>query len=138
MTQLIGYNLRHVAKTMSLLKYLPIDFNLVKKILTSFSNLHVSDGTVYDLNSSRVHELRGITFYVSFDYNSTKALMTLAETTADESTLIHLLHTEFLHYCRVVKKHMKKYSDSFSYTFDVFHSPDKFANFIQLVSFIYT
>jgi len=137
MTQLIGYNLRNISKTMSLLKYLPIDFNIVKKILTSFSNLHVSDGTVYDLNSSRVHELRGRTFFINFDLKCTKKLMTLAETIAEDSTIIQLLHSEFLNYCRHVRKHMKKYSDLFSYTYDIFSSPVKLNQFKELVSYIY-
>jgi len=122
---------------MSLLKYLPMDVNLVKKILTSFSNLHVSDGIVYDLNSSRVHELRGGTSFVMFDLKNTRALMTLAETTAEDSTIIQLLHTEFLHYCRTVKKHMKKYSDLYAYTLDIFNSTVKLERLKELVRYNY-
>ncbi len=121
---------------MSLLKYLPIDFNLVKKILTSFSNLHVCDGTVYDLNSSRVHELRGRTFFMMFDLRSTRALMTLAETTAEDSTIIQLLHTEFLQYCQTVKKHMKKYPDLYAYCVDIFKSTLKLEKLKETVRYI--
>jgi len=37
---------------------MPINFNIVKKVLTSFSNLHVEGGTIYSLPICRVHELR--------------------------------------------------------------------------------
>ena len=67
MTQLIGYDFSNIAQILSTLRYVPIDYNLVKKVLTSFSNLHFSGGIIYDLTNSRVHELRGESYHNGFN-----------------------------------------------------------------------
>ena len=58
LTQLIGFNFSTISRILRLIQFMPINFNIVKKILTSFSNLYVEGDTVFSLPICRVHELR--------------------------------------------------------------------------------
>ncbi len=57
---------------------MPINFNIVKKVLTSFSNLHVEGGTIYSLPICRVHELRKISQQFICDNIKVIDLVTIA------------------------------------------------------------
>ena len=133
MTQLIGYNWRNMSKTISLFDIIPVDFNIVKKVLTSFSNLHYCDGILYDLTNSRVHELRGVSFPMFFNTKDSKDIITLAGTIAEESSVIFLLHNQYYDYLRNRKKKKKVYSNLFDYMADTLGTEQKVRDFINLV-----
>ncbi len=113
---------------------IPIDFNLVKKVLTSFSNLHYSDGILYDLTNSRVHELRGASYPYMLNTQDSKDIMTLAGTIAEENSVIYLLHDEYFEYLRTRTKKKKKYSNLYDYIADTLDTEQKIECFLKLVS----
>jgi hypothetical protein len=78
LTQLIGYNFSTVSRILRLIQFMPINFNIVKKVLTSFSNLHVEGGTVYSLPISRVHELRKKSKWYLCDKQNVVDLVTIS------------------------------------------------------------
>ena len=59
-TQQLGYNFLALKKFIKTMSCIPSDYNVVKKILTSFNNLHIErDNIMYSLPNWHVHELRG-------------------------------------------------------------------------------
>ena len=59
-TQQLGYNFLALKKFIKTMSCIPSDYNVVKKILTSFNNLHIErDNVMYSLPNCNVHELRG-------------------------------------------------------------------------------
>ena len=57
-TQSLGFDFSTLGETMQLLKYFPINFNIVKRLFTNFNNLYYTDGVIYNLPICRVFELR--------------------------------------------------------------------------------
>ena len=47
-TSMIGFNLLHISKVLRLLQLLPDNYNLVKRIYSSFRNLHYEMPTLED------------------------------------------------------------------------------------------
>jgi hypothetical protein len=125
MTQLIGYDFDNISNILSTLKFIPHDYNLVKKILTSFSNLHYSGGILYDLTNSRVHELRGESYHNKFNVAESSELLTLAGAIAEEKTIMLLLHNEYVKYLRQRKKGTKLYHSLSAFVKDIFDCPRK-------------
>jgi hypothetical protein len=62
-TQIIGYKFDRLTKIIETLHCMPTNYNLVKKIISSFTNIHVSIDrgkyVIYSIPNCRVHELRG-------------------------------------------------------------------------------
>jgi len=62
-TQTIGYNFQKLMTIIDTLSCMPTNYNMVKKILSSFTNIHVDrEGgkyIIYSIPNCRVHELRG-------------------------------------------------------------------------------
>ncbi len=59
-TKLIGYKLSNANHVLKLLQFMPVDYNLVKRVITSFNNLHYDKdtGILHSLTAARIHELR--------------------------------------------------------------------------------
>ncbi len=110
---------------LSLFELLPTDFNRLKRILTSFSNLHYCDGVVYDLNNSRVHELKGPSYQKNLNVNESILLLTLVVTIAENRTAMYSLHTEYLTYVTHVSGRMKRYSSIHAYMKDIMNTNSK-------------
>lgn len=62
-TQIVGYNFKRLIKIIHTLSCMPSNYNFVKKVLSSFTNLHVDrdEGkyVIHSIPNCRVHELRG-------------------------------------------------------------------------------
>ena len=91
-TQTVGYNFQRLLKIISTLSCMPTNYNLVKKILSSFTNVHVDidDGkyVIYSIPNCRVHELRGdaVNIYCD-DEQRTEVASALASLARDDSVL---------------------------------------------------
>ena len=88
-TQSIGYNFTTLKNFITTVSCIPSDYNIVKKIINSFNNLHIEeDNVMYSLPNCRVHELRGIDSFCSLDDVMSHNLMTsLACIARDHSVL---------------------------------------------------
>jgi hypothetical protein len=68
-TQIVGYKFDRLAKIIEILRCMPTNYNLVKKIVSSFTNIHVDRENgkyvIYSLPNCRVHELRGPEFVIT-------------------------------------------------------------------------
>ena len=90
-----------MGETLKLLKYLPINYNLVKRLFTNFSNLYYSDGVIYSLPICRVFELRGHQTIIELNKSESKQLLLTCGEIADESSALGLLFTKYTHYQEV-------------------------------------
>ena len=61
--QTVAYNLSRSSKLIETLSFMPSNYNIVKKILFSFSNIRYDavEKVIYSLPTCRVHELREVT-----------------------------------------------------------------------------
>ncbi len=59
-TQSIGFNFKKMLNIIKMFSWVPTDVNIIKKVLSSFSNLYVDkENKIYCLPNIRIHELRG-------------------------------------------------------------------------------
>ncbi len=87
-TQIVGFNFQRLVKIINTLSCMPSNYNLVKKILSSFNNIHVDRDAgkyvIYSIPNCRVHELRGDFSIIYCDdeqrLNVSSALASLART----------------------------------------------------------
>ena len=88
-TQSIGYNFTALKKFVTTVPCIPTDYNIVRKILTSFNNLHIeNDNVMYSLPNCRVHEMRGLDSINAIDDVMSNNLMTsLASIARNHSVL---------------------------------------------------
>ena len=110
-TSMIGFNLLHISKVLRLLQLLPDNYNLVKRIYSSFRNLHyemptLEDplGVMYSLHASRVHELRGKQHVISITDENTIAIVRLAASIAAPYTVLDVLRNNYIHTMESRKK----------------------------------
>ena len=99
-TQTIGYKFDRLITIIDILTCMPTNYNMVKKIISSFSNLYVDENNVmYSLPNSRVHELRGTFVKVTLtDGDNNLLTMALASLCRDNSVLgIYNIFTPHLH-----------------------------------------
>ena len=91
-TQTVGYNFQRLLKIINTLSCMPTNYNLVKKILSSFTNVHVDidngQYVIYSIPNCRVHELRGgsVVIYCD-DKQRTDVASALASLARDDSVL---------------------------------------------------
>jgi hypothetical protein len=104
LTQFIGFNMNNLATILDLFKYIPSNFNLVKSFFLSFSDLHVADGVVISLSTSRVHELRGTTDSLSIGDIDCEWIIDLAGSIGSEDTILSYLYVAFVNYQKSKKQ----------------------------------
>ena len=116
-TGLIGYRLTNCSHILRLLKFMPVDYNLIKRVVTSFNNLHYDKdtGILHSLPASRVHELRGPSKLIALCENDSIALVTLAASIAEESSVLDILLTDYLIIKETRKKGQKTYKHFHDY-----------------------
>ena len=80
--------MKSIKKLLMLLKHIPTNYNLVKRVYTSFNNMHFDafdaeqieqedkQGILYSLAGSRVHEMRGRMLLVSLTEEESVSLIT--------------------------------------------------------------
>ena len=80
---------------------MPIDYNLIKRVVTSFNNLHFDKdtGTLFSIPAARIHELRGTQHLIEISPEDNIALITLAASISNESSAIDILLTNYLTTC---------------------------------------
>ena len=88
---------------------MPVDYNLIKRVITSFNNLHYDKdtGILHSLPASRVHELRGCTQLISLSESESIALVTLAASLSEPLTVIDILLNDYLYTKETRKKGQK-------------------------------
>ena len=108
-TGLIGYKLANANHVLNLLKFMPIDYNLVKRVITSFNNLHYDKdtGIMHSLPASRVHELRGRQQLVIIKECEAIWLTTLAASIADSDSVLEVLLNDYIEISEIRKKGQK-------------------------------
>ena len=116
-----------IKRVLMLLKHIPTNYNLVKRVYTSFNNLHFDvfdpeqieqenkQGILYSLAGSRVHELRGRKLIVSLTDEESVSLITLAASISDENSLLDVLLSEYCTYGETRKKGSKFYKNLILY-----------------------
>ena len=87
------------------------NYNLVKRIYTSFKNLHYESptlndplGVMYSIPASRVHELRGEQHLTSLTDPESIAIVRLASSIAAPNTVLDVLRTYYIKSMETRKK----------------------------------
>jgi len=91
-TSLIGFKLSNANHVIKLLQFMPLDYNLVKRVITSFNNLHYDKqtGILHSLTAARVHELRGAYILQSITESQSIVLITLAASIAATNSVLDM------------------------------------------------
>ena len=115
--------MKSIKKLLMLLKHIPTNYNLVKRVYTSFNNMHFDafdaeqieqedkQGILYSLAGSRVHEMRGRRLLVSLTEEESVLLITLAASISDENSLLDILLSDYCTYGETRKKGSKLYKN---------------------------
>ena len=111
-TNIIGFNINHISRVLRLLQFIPENYNIVKRVYTSFQNLHYdlpieneSEGILYSLPGARVHELRGKFILLPLEKRKSTMLITLACSISEENSVLDILN---LQYCETMERRKKK------------------------------
>ncbi len=85
---------------------MPVDYNLIKRVITSFNNLHfdVDTGVMHSIPSARVHELRGRVKQLLLNDDESSDLVTTAASILAENSLLDFLLVQFIEYQETRKK----------------------------------
>jgi len=77
---------------------MPVDYNLVNRVMTSFNNLHYDKetGILHSLTSARIHELRGAYTLHALTESESIVLITLAASIADTNSILDILLGDYL------------------------------------------
>ena len=100
-TQTVGYNFQRLVKIINTLSCMPSNYNLVKKILSSFTNIHVDRDSekyiIYSIPNCRVHELRGAEAGIYCDAEQSQNVATALAALAREGSVLgtKLIHPIF-------------------------------------------
>jgi hypothetical protein len=137
-TSLIGYKLSNAAHILRLLEFIPVDYNLIKRVITSFNNLHYDQetGILHSLPASRVHELRGRYNPITLQLNESIELVTLAASIAEENSVLQILIDDYVVAKETRKKGQKTYKTFYDFLMSVFMSESKTSQ-LQLKVIIY-
>ena len=127
----MGFNLVNLSQILKLLKFLPLNFDLVPRVLSTFNNLYVDnlDDTIYSLIGFRVHELRGQKYNMTLTENKSRELINLAGTISNNNTVLSTLYEEYIHYKSNRRKGQKPFKD-FQHYYS--HSLENETKIIQL------
>ena len=71
---------------LKLLRFMPSNYLFLKRIFSSFSNLHVEDGVVYSLPLCNVHELRGDFLKLTVNLEDANCLFDLTATLSEQNS----------------------------------------------------
>ena len=103
---------------------MPVDYNLIKRVITSFNNLHYDKdtGILHSLPASRVHELRGRTKLIGLCENESIALVTLAASLTEPLSVLDVLMGDYLYAKESRKKGQKTYKHFYEFLTSIFCS----------------
>ena len=114
---LIGFKLTNATHILKLLEFMPVDYNLIKRVITSFNNLHYDKdtGILHSLPASRVHELRGRQILIALSEMESIALVTLAASIADTNSVLSILLEDYILTRETRKKGQKTFKHLYDY-----------------------
>ena len=132
-TQLIGFRLSNASHILKLLEFMPVDYNLIKRVVTSFNNLHYDKDTniLHSIPASRVHELRGRQKLIAFSEIESIALTTLAASIAEQDSVLEVILCEYIIVQENRKKGQRTFKNFHEYLMFILFSENKL---IQLQS----
>ena len=121
---LIGYKLTNATHILKLLEFMPVDYNLIKRVITSFNNLHYDKdtGILHSLPASRVHELRGRQKLIALSEMESIALVTLAASISETNSVLDILLEDYILTKETRKKGQKTYKHLYDYLTYIFSS----------------
>ena len=112
----------HISKVLNLLKCIPQNYNLVKRVYTAFNTLHYDinednheTGTLFSLTGARVHELRGNKKVVSIGEKESCSLINLAASICNCNCLLDILNLQYFQTVETRKKGSKTFKNLASY-----------------------
>ena len=111
-----------------------MDYNLIKRVITSFNNLHcdVDTGVMHSIPSARVHELRGRVKHLLLSDDESSDLVTAAASISAENSLLDILLVQFIDYQETRKKGQKTYKSLHKYICTVLHDKNELRKIDQL------
>ena len=111
-----------------------MDYNLIKRVITSFNNLHfdVDTGILHSISSARVHELRGRVKHLLLSEDESSDLVTAAASMSVENSMLDILLVQFIDYQETQKKGQKTYKSLHKYICTVLHDPNQLEIIDQL------
>ena len=126
-TQLIGYRLSNASHILKLLEFMPVDYNLIKRVVTSFNNLHYDKDTnvLHSIPASRVHELRGRQKLLAFSEDQSIALTTLAASIAEQDSVLEVILDEYIRVQENRKKGQRTFKHFHEYLMFILLSENK-------------
>ena len=112
---------------------MPVDYNLIKRVITSFNNLHfdVDTGILHSIPSARVHELRGRVKQLLLNDEESSDLVTAAASISSENSLLDILLVQFINYQETRKKGQKNYKSLHKYICTVLHDENQLKKLIN-------
>ena len=124
---MIGYQLVNASHVLQLLQFMPVDYNLIKRVITSFNNLHYDKdtGILHSLPASRVHELRGRSNLIGLSESDSIALLTLAASIANEFSVLQMLLDDYIEVKETRKKGQRTYKHFHEYLVSVLTNETK-------------
>ena len=124
-----------MARVLKLLEFLPVDYNLIKRVITSFNNLHFDKetGIMHSLPSARVHELRGHTKLIGLSNEESTSLVTLAASISEENSLLDILLIDYLTVKETRKKGQRTFKHLHHYISTVLHEQIELIRIDELV-----
>ncbi len=96
---------------------MPVDYNLIKRIITSFNNLHYDKdtGILHSLPASRVHELRGCHKLIYMNECDSINLVTLAASISETNSVLDILLNDFIDAQETRRKGQKNFKHFYEY-----------------------
>ena len=124
-----------MSRVLKLLEFWPVDYNLIKRIITSYNNLHFDKetGIMHSLPSARVHELRGHTKLVVLSNDESTSLVTLAASISEENSLLDFLLVDYLTVKEKRKKGQRTFKHLHHYMSTVLHEDIQLVRIDKLV-----
>ena len=118
---MLGFKFTNANHVLKLLQFMPVDYNLIKRVITSFNNLHFDKetGIMYSLPASRVHELRGRSKLIVIDDLDSIALVTLAASIAEPNSVLDIVLGDYLVVKETRRKGQKTYKHFYEYLIEI-------------------
>ena len=98
---------------------MPTNYNIVQRILTSFTNLHIDEENVmYSLPNCRVHELRGNEHIFSLDIQLSNNLMCSLASLSRTDSVLDNIYCRYLGYMTSKSSKLRLFNDYAKYCLD--------------------
>ena len=132
-TSIIEYRLSNAHHVLRLLQFMPVDVNLVKRVITSFNNLHydIDAGILHSLAASRIHELRGSYKLQFINEKDSIVLITLVASVAKTNLVLDVILSDYLDIKETRKKGQRTFKHLFEYLMHVLTNENQTAPLLK-------